>query len=123
MLKTMPYRLASKTEVTDGVSLTTNYTYNDDGNLPVKPLNSPLAIFSLVNSDGKTTITRNKYITDPSVSMNCKQTMIDRNIIANPVETTVEVASVLTNGNEKAVKMKKLFEQRERLMEKIDKKL
>jgi RHS repeat-associated protein len=109
-LKTIPYRVQLKTEVTDGVSLTTNYTYNNDGDLPIKPLTLPLAIYSLVNSDGRTTITRNKYITDPSVTSPAKTVMIDRNMIANPIETTVEIVpvggyaggGVITNGSKTA---------------------
>jgi RHS repeat-associated protein len=97
-LKTIPFRLESTTSVVDGVSTTTNYTYNTNGNLPVYPINLPLTS-SMINSDTKTTVTRNKYITDPSVSSVAKTEMINRNIIGNPVETTVEVAGVTTNGS------------------------
>ena len=93
-IKTLPYRLQYVTETMDNMPTTTTYTYSTD---PAQPL-FPLTI-SMENSDGKTTVTHHKYITDPSVTSPAKAEMINRNIIANPVETTEKVANVTTNGS------------------------
>jgi RHS repeat-associated protein len=88
------HRLLSTTETVDNMPTTTSYTYSTDATQPLFPLTT-----SMTNSDGKVTISRNKYITDPSVISPAKAEMINRNIIASPVETTVEVAGVTTNGS------------------------
>ena len=97
-LKTLPYRLESTTQMIDGVSTTTNFTYNTDGNLPTLPLNMPLTT-SMTNSDGKTTVTTNKYITHTDYNADPVATKLKQlNIIADPVEAITTVAGVQING-------------------------
>jgi RHS repeat-associated protein len=94
-IRTSPYRLASVTEIIDNVSTATNYTYSTDVAQPLFPLST-----SMTDSDGKTIVTNNKYIThsdyaaDP-VAIKLKQL----NIIASPIEVTSTVAGVQINGS------------------------
>ena len=93
-IRTQAYRLLSTTETLDGLATTTNHTYSTDAAQPLFPLTT-----AMTNSDGKVTVSTNKYITDPSVSSPAKAVMVNRNIIASPVESTVSVAGVVTGGS------------------------
>ena len=57
-IRTQPYRLQSVTETLDKVPTTTTFTYSADANQPFFPLT-----ISMKNSDNKTTVTTNKYVT------------------------------------------------------------
>ncbi|MBL7818777.1 MAG: RHS repeat-associated core domain-containing protein [Saprospiraceae bacterium] len=93
-IKTFPYRLQSVKETVDNMPTTTTYTYSTNTTQPLFPLTT-----SMQNSDGKTTVTTNKYIThtdydaDP-VAVKLRQL----NIIANPIEVTSTVGSIQVNG-------------------------
>ena len=94
-IKTMPYRLAYIEETLDGVKTRTDYTYLPNSAQPLFPLTS-----SMTNSDGKTTVTTNKYATDLSYASDpTLSKMVQLNIISNPVEMTTTVGGVQTKGN------------------------
>jgi RHS repeat-associated protein len=94
-IKTQAYRLLSMTETLDGVATTTNYTYSTDASQPLFPLTT-----SMTNSDGKTTVTNNKYITHPDYASDpVAIRMKALNIIADPIEVTSDVAGVRINGS------------------------
>ena len=103
-IRTFPYRLTSVTETTDNVPLTTTYTYSTDATQPLFPLTT-----TMTNSDGKQTITTNKYITHVDYStantvgtdaglVAAATSMKALNIISNPIEVTTSVNGVQVNG-------------------------
>jgi RHS repeat-associated protein len=94
-IKTLPYRLSSTTETLDNVATTTNYTYSTDAAQPLFPLST-----STVDSDGKTIVTNNKYITHSDYATDPVATKLKQlNIIASPIEVITTVAGVTTNGS------------------------
>jgi RHS repeat-associated protein len=94
-IKTLPYRLSSTTESLDNVSTTTNYTYSTDATQPLFPLTT-----SMTDSDGKTIVTNNKYITHSDYAADPVATKLKQlNIIASPIEVTSTVAGITTNGS------------------------
>jgi RHS repeat-associated protein len=93
-IKTLPYRLVSVKETTDLVPTTTTYTYSTDATQPLFPLTT-----SMQNSDGKITVTSNKYITHSDYAADpVAIKMKALNMIANPIEVTSSVAGVQVNG-------------------------
>ncbi len=93
-IKTLPYRLLSTTETVDNMPTTTTYTYSTDATQPLFPLTT-----SMTNSDGKTTVTSNKYITHTDYNADPVATKLKLlNIISNPVEVISTVGGVQVNG-------------------------
>jgi Domain of unknown function (DUF6443) len=93
-IKTLPYRLSSVTEKLDNVPTTTTYAYSTDATQPLFPLTT-----SVQNSDGKITVTTNKYITNASYATDPVAIKLKAlNMIANPIEVTSTVAGVQVNG-------------------------
>jgi RHS repeat-associated protein len=90
----LPSRLLSVQNYLDGVLTTTSYSY-DNTNAILAPLTS-----SFNNSDGKTTIVKNKYITHSDYATDIAATKMKAlNIISEPVEVFTEVAGVNINGS------------------------
>lgn len=90
--QTAAYQLLQKVETIDGVATTINYEY-DSQNRHLAP-----TAVSMTNSDGKIYTTRSKYVFDWSTSA-LRDTMINRNMIGAPVETTTEQNSNVLSGS------------------------
>ncbi len=89
--RTRFYRLASVTEILDGVTTTTNYEY---GNTAYE---APTAT-EYVNSDSKTYRTELTYSRDISGDA-VMDDLVDRNMIASPIKTEQFVDGVQVNGS------------------------
>ena len=107
-IKTSVYRLKSVTKVMDNVSTTTENTYYTEADRTLSPI-----VTIVTNSDGKQQKTTNKFIHEYAgsevaigggadntklVSANVKTWMLNNNMIATPVETTVEYNNVVIGG-------------------------
>jgi Domain of unknown function (DUF6443) len=93
-IKTLPYRLMSTTETLDNVPTNTTYTYSTDTTQPLFPLT-----IAMKNSDNKTTVTTNKYVTHADYAVDTVYRKLKAlNIISNPVEVSTTVEGVKVNG-------------------------
>jgi len=97
-LRSAPYRIASKTEMIDGISTTTNYNYASSNHL------APIAI-SMTNSDGKIDSTKIKYAYEMFAAESSNlpiqaiyQEMIYRNMIGIPIEQIKKIDGNEVNG-------------------------
>ncbi len=86
------FRLKSVTQVSDGVSSTTSYTYDAK-----KRFESPITI-KTTNSDGKITLIQHTY---PHNLKGCFGTfLVNKNIISQPYKTIINVDNVQVGGSE-----------------------
>ena len=90
-IRTAAYQLKSTTEVLNGVSTTTNYTYGGGSYLHPKSV-------ATTNSDSKDTKTTYSYPYELATSA-ARTVLVDRYIVGIPVETKVTVGSTTVGGD------------------------
>jgi RHS repeat-associated protein len=106
-IKTSVYRLKNVTNVIDGVSTSTDYTYYSQSDRPLFPVTT-----TTTNSDGKQQKTTNKYVheyagnelavsgsIDVLVSGNVRTWMLANNLIAIPIEVKSEYNNIVIGGS------------------------
>ncbi|MEO0337795.1 MAG: DUF6443 domain-containing protein [Bacteroidota bacterium] len=89
--RTAPFRLESMTKVNDGVSVTTSYEYDNQGN-HLFPTST-----TTTNSDNVVYKTEYDYAFDVGGAV--MQDLVDRNIIAQPIETRVYADNQQISGS------------------------